>query len=42
MNLRRLASGRSLKTELCCFSRVGDDFSILVAAVGIEVAVEMA
>ena len=41
MNLRRLASGRSLKT-LCFFSGDGDDFSILVAAVGMEVEVEMA
>ena len=41
MNLRRLASGRSLKTVLCFLSGDGDDFSILVAAAGMEAEVEM-
>ena len=42
MNLRRLASGSSLKTELCFCRGDGDDFSSLVATVDMEAEVEMA
>ena len=42
MNLRRLASGTSLKTEVCFLKGDGGDFSIVVAMLGMEAELEMA
>ena len=41
MNLRRLASGSSLRNEPWFFAEDGDGFVVLVNVVGMEAEVEM-